>query len=164
MLGLLLLAAGGLFGGCATATRDLPIGTGRPESSSILSEGKTANGIVASAEALLGTPYRYAGTDPSGFDCSGLTSYLYGRSGVELPRTAADQAELGSRVALDELAPGDLVFFAESGRKPHHVGLVVSRPGEALTMIHASSSSGVVRTDVTASQYWLRRLRFGRRP
>ena len=84
-------------------------------------------------------------------------------SRTTLPRTAETQARAGRWVAPDELAPGDLVFFGDTREKPHHVGLVVSEPGRPLAMIHASSSRGVIETEVTASAYWLRRLRFGRR-
>lgn len=115
------------------------------------------------ARTLIATPYRYAGDDPRGFDCSGLTAYLFARVGVALPRTAESQARAGRWVAPDELAAGDLVFFGATRDKPHHVGLVVSGPGRPLSMIHASSSSGVIETEVTASAYWLERLRFGRR-
>ena len=111
---------------------------------------------------MLGAPYRYSGATPRGFDCSGLTSWAFSSAGIALPRTAAAQARAGSWVALDELAAGDLLFFATAD-KPDHVGLVVSAPGQPLRMIHASSSQGVIETDVLGSPYWLDRLRFGRR-
>ncbi len=121
-----------------------------------------AAGVVSAARVVLGAPYRYAGSDPGGFDCSGLTSYVFARSGVSLPRTAVGQAATGRWVALDELVAGDLVFFSNAG-KPDHVGLVVSAAGEPLRMIHASSSRGVIETEVLREAYWLDRLRFGRR-
>ena len=121
-----------------------------------------ASRIVDSARSVLGTPYLYAGETPRGFDCSGLTSYVFAAAGLSLPRTAAEQAGFGHWVALDELAAGDLVFFSTE-TKPDHVGLVVSAPGQPLRMIHASTSHGVTETDVLHSSYWLNRLRFGRR-
>jgi len=137
----------------AVSAPGAPSGTGSSE----------ANRLVDLARSLLATPYRYSGSDSRGFDCSGLTSYLFRDVGLPLPRTAKSQASAGHWVAPDELRPGDLVFFGESRDKPHHVGLVVSDPGEPLTMIHASSSRGVTQTEITSNSYWLPRLRFGRR-
>jgi cell wall-associated NlpC family hydrolase len=119
--------------------------------------------VVESARSLLGTQYRYRGSDPSGFDCSGLTHYVFAGVGVELPRRAAEQAQAGSWVPLDELDAGDLVFFGATRLNPHHVGVVSSGPGEPLRMIHASSSRGVVETEILSSSYWLGRLEQGRR-
>ena len=113
--------------------------------------------------ALVGSAYRYGGASPAGFDCSGLMRYVFERQGIDLPRTTGEQSAIGRWIPLDELERGDLVFFAEGDALPHHVGIVSSRRGEPLAMIHASTSRGVVETEVTASAYWLRRLRFGRR-
>lgn len=119
------------------------------------------------ARALLGRSYRYGGATPSGFDCSGLVLYVLERDGVRVPRTTREQARFGAWVPLDELEAGDLVFFGEAPggvpSEPHHVGIVTSGGGEPLRMIHASTSWGVVETAVFESDYWLRRLRFGRR-
>lgn len=115
------------------------------------------------ARSLIGSAYLHGGASPAGFDCSGLTLYVFEREGVALPRTTREQADYGTWVPLDELAPGDLVFFSEPGAAPHHVGIVASRPGGPLRMIHASTSRGVVETEILSSAYWLRRLRFGRR-
>jgi cell wall-associated NlpC family hydrolase len=121
-----------------------------------------AGRVVSAARSFLGAPYRYGGADARGMDCSGLTSQAFASVGVVLPRTAAEQARAGRWVALDELAAGDLVFFSFAD-KPDHVGLVVSAPSEPLRMIHASTSRGVIETDVLRERYWLDRLRFGRR-
>lgn len=119
--------------------------------------------IVDLAFSLVATPYRYRGTSRDGFDCSGLTSYVFSAVGRLLPRTADEQARIGTRVALDELGSGDLVFFGPSHSRLTHVGIVVSEPAEGLSMVHASTSRGVVLTDILADDYWLSRLRFGRR-
>lgn len=118
---------------------------------------------MALARSLLGRRYRFGGATPRGFDCSGLVLYVFERDGLALPRTTREQARLGRWVPLDELAPGDLVFFSEARSAPHHVGIVTSARGAPLTMIHASTSEGVVETPILESPYWLRRLTFGRR-
>jgi peptidoglycan DL-endopeptidase CwlO len=76
--------------------------------------------VVNSALRYQGVPYRWGGESPDGFDCSGLVQFVFGRHGVSLPRVAADQARAGTAVPLDDLRPGDLVFF---GRPVDHVGI-----------------------------------------
>jgi peptidoglycan DL-endopeptidase CwlO len=58
-----------------------------------------------------GVPYRWGGTEPSGFDCSGFVQHVYAQVGLKLPRSAAQQYEQGTPVSRDNLRPGDLVFF-----------------------------------------------------
>jgi peptidoglycan DL-endopeptidase CwlO len=81
-----------------------------------LSLGKRA---VHVAEGYLGVPYVWGGDSPSGFDCSGLVQYVYGRLGVQLPRTSYEQFKEGVHIARADLRPGDLVFFDGAG----HVGI-----------------------------------------
>lgn len=76
--------------------------------------------VVNSALRYQGVPYRWGGESPDGFDCSGLVQFVFGRHGVSLPRVAADQARAGTAVPVDDLRPGDLVFF---GRPVDHVGI-----------------------------------------
>jgi cell wall-associated NlpC family hydrolase len=94
------------------------------------------SGVVGIAEQYLGVPYVYGGSTPSGFDCSGFTSYVYAQVGVSLPHNAAAQYGYGVPVSLDALQPGDLVFFYGLG----HVGIYVGG-GQ---IIHAPSTGGVV--------------------
>jgi cell wall-associated NlpC family hydrolase len=88
----------------------------------------SASGIVGIAKSMFGVPYVYGGTTPSGFDCSGLTSYVYRQAGISIPRTASAQKAAATPVSSPR--PGDLVFF---GYPVYHVGIYVS-PG---TMIDA---------------------------
>lgn len=96
--------------------------------------------VVAEADAQLGVPYSYGGTTPSGFDCSGFTRWVFSHAlGRELPRTVAEQSALGVGVSLDELVPGDLLFWG-SGSGAYHVGIYAG-DGE---YIHASTGGGRV--------------------
>jgi len=82
--------------------------------------GADGDAVVDTALAYLGTPYVWAGASPSGFDCSGLVQHVFGRHGIDLPRVAKDQAQVGTPVAVSDLRPGDLVFF---GSPIDHVGI-----------------------------------------
>src|SRR6476661_5866127 len=68
--------------------------------------------VTGTALALRGVPYRNGGHDPSGFDCSGFVSYVFGQNGIAVPRTVNDQYHAGREVDPQQgLQPGDLVFF-----------------------------------------------------
>jgi hypothetical protein len=113
--------------------------------------------IIEIARNQLGIPYVYAGTDQNGFDCSGFTCFVLGKAGKKLPRTASEQFESCVKVARENVEPGDLVFF-DNGNGISHVGIIVSKRGEPLEMIHASSSKGIIITEIEKSAYWLKRL------
>ena len=88
-----------------------------------------AERAVRLARTQLGVPYVYGGASPSGFDCSGLVMWVYGRLGVPLPHNAAALFDTGRPVSDGHLRPGDLVFFHGLG----HVGIYIGRG----RMIHA---------------------------
>ncbi len=73
--------------------------------------------VMAVAARYVGTPYRYGGTTPSGFDCSGFVQYVFAQVGVSLPRTSSAQAGAAVRISRSEAQPGDLVFM------PGHIGI-----------------------------------------
>ena len=114
--------------------------------------------LVEYAGKYLGTPYVWAGENPSGFDCSGFTSYVYKSMGKELPRRAVDQYNACKKIKERSVQKGDLVFF-DNGSGVSHVGMVISEKGEPVVMIHASSSQGVIRTAIDSSDYWKSRLK-----
>ncbi|GAB47291.1 peptidase C40 family protein [Mobilicoccus pelagius NBRC 104925] len=93
------------------------------------------------ARAQLGKPYRWGGTGPGSFDCSGLTLGAWTSAGGRLPRTAQWQYGATSRVPIADLQPGDLVFFGSSERSIHHVGLYVGNGA----MIEAPHTGAVIK-------------------
>ena len=112
--------------------------------------------VISAARGFMGTPYKWGGTTRSGMDCSGLLVSSFRVAQIELPRTSADQSNYGKRVGLQELRPGDLVFFAaKKGRgKISHVGMVTEVRGpKEVIFIHASTSLGVVESNLHADYY-----------
>ncbi|GAC1653048.1 MAG: hypothetical protein NVS4B3_15760 [Gemmatimonadaceae bacterium] len=109
----------------------------------------SAGAVLGEAEAYLGTPYRYGGTTPAGFDCSGFVQYVYGREGILLPRTSRQMAGVGDGVegALATLAPGDLMLFASNGDRIDHVAIYAGHE----RIIHATASGDGVRYDDLAT-------------
>jgi len=94
-----------------------------------------AAAAVAFARAQLGKPYRYAGTGPDSFDCSGLTMMAWAQGGVSMAHGSQSQYDSFPHVAISQLQPGDLVFFGSSGPTNHHVGIVVG-PGMMIDAPH----------------------------
>jgi cell wall-associated NlpC family hydrolase len=108
--------------------------------------GPTAAAAVRAALGQVGKPYRWGATGPATFDCSGLVRYAYAHAGLSLPRTSRQQWAAGRHVRVDELRPGDLVFWARDPADPatiHHVGMYV---GQGL-MVHAPHTGALVRVD-----------------
>ena len=108
------------------------------------------NALLAQAQSLIGSPYRWGGSTPAGFDCSGFTSYVFASQGISLPRISRDQALVGTAVDFKALTPGDLVFFTFlSNRQISHVGIYLGNN----QFVSATSSKGV--TISSFSPYWL---------
>lgn len=103
---------------------------------------------------MLGIDYRYGGSDPHGFDCSGLVYYAFSRAGVTLPRTSRDIFRSSQLVNPQERQPGDLVFFAISASKVSHVGIYAGQE----QFIHAPSSGKGVSYASLEDSYWGKRL------
>lgn len=117
--------------------------------------------LIETAKKYLGSRYRSNGRGPKAFDCSGFTSFVYRHFGVELESSSRGQSQVGKRVPLHSVQPGDLLFFAVKGHV-HHVGIVVKNSDDQLWMIHSSTSRGVIIEEVLHSDYWRKRLLLAR--
>ncbi|PLY01062.1 MAG: hypothetical protein C0623_05815 [Desulfuromonas sp.] len=128
--------------------------TGRPETGSKKAGAETGEEIVAISQRLLGSPYRYGGTTPAGFDCSGLVHYVYRQVGINVPRSSRRLYQKARKVSLKNLQPGDLLFFKVSRNKVSHVA-IYSGKGR---FIHAPSSGKQVSAGRLDNPYWDKRL------
>lgn len=113
--------------------------------------------VLTTAYNQLGKRYKAGGTSPKGFDCSGLVFYSFSKAKMEMARTSSSLATMGYSVNKSDALPGDLLIFADKGRI-HHVGIVYENRRGKLSMIHSSSSKGVIIEDVLGSSYWKPRL------
>jgi cell wall-associated NlpC family hydrolase len=130
---LLVISIGLFFSGCA----------GKKARSGLGME------VAKTAHKYIGTPYKYGGRSPKGFDCSGLVWYIYKQYGVNLPDASYKQAGAGVKIKREDLVPGDLIFFQTNGQI-HHVGLYVG----GNKMIHApGKGKKVVKTSLKEKYY-----------
>jgi cell wall-associated NlpC family hydrolase len=163
---------GGLFGGRARAT-DRPTGPGvarapapegpaeQPDAVPLATAGRLGDAatlgdsVVGTAAAVMGTAYRLGGTTTSGFDCSGLIQYAYGRHGVTLPRTSVEQARVGAEVPrrVEELYPGDILTFSTGGGRVTHVGLYVG-DGHFIHSASAGVQLSMLSPDDPYGKWW----------
>jgi len=107
--------------------------------------------LMREIDNLLGTPYQFGGSSPSGMDCSGFVQYVFRKAlGLSLPRSVAELVRTGRPVSLGELRFGDLLFFRNARtKKLDHVGIYLSNGQFA----HASRSQGVTFSSLNSSYY-----------
>ena len=128
--------------------------TGTPVSPEAIDSAPTssskARSIIATAKQYIGVPYLWAGTTPSGFDCSGYVQYVFKKHGIQLNRTCETQYRQGTYVSKGNLKPGDLVFFQNTYKAGiSHVGIYIGDN----QFIQCSSSKGVVISNLNSSYY-----------
>lgn len=132
---------------------------------SVRDEQELISSVIEYAHSLEGTPYKWGGTTPAGFDCSGFVQHVYAHFGVKIPRMPADMAAISTKVDLKNVKPGDLVYFKGSNISSGeigHVALVISSSGDDFKMIHATSK-GVVVNSFSQYDYWKIRYLFATR-
>jgi cell wall-associated NlpC family hydrolase len=119
------------------------------------------NELVMYAVSLADTPYRYGGkSSNSGFDCSGFVGHVYRHSlDISLPRTSREISRVGLPISINELSPGDLVFYNTQHASFSHVGIYV---GDG-KFVHSPRSGEMVRTEQMALRYWQARYDGARR-
>ncbi|MBS4214227.1 C40 family peptidase [Neobacillus rhizophilus] len=110
------------------------------------SSASLVQGVIEEAKKYIGSPYKWGGNTPAGFDCSGFTVYVFNKVGISLPRTAATQWDATTPVASPSV--GDLVFFQTYKLGPSHVGIYLGN-----NKFISAASTGVTISDMT-STYW----------
>ena len=111
------------------------------------------NEVAIRAISLLGAPYEWGGNGPTTFDCSGLVRFIHDQLGILAPRTAAEQFSAATPVPLDELEPGDLLFFRIKGRISH----VAIYTGEG-RFVHAPQTGRPVELRMLDDDFYRPRL------
>lgn len=152
------LAVSALAGAVACGPTSRLDETSRPELTVLSHEQQLRLGVAEVAREYIGAPYVYGAKGPRSFDCSGFTRHLMRRFDVALNGSSMSQAKQGRRISPQRAQPGDIVYFANEGGRVNHVAVVVCNGPSGLEVVHATTSRGVVRDNVSKSSYWAPRL------
>lgn len=123
--------------------------------------GDVGTAFVSAAEAYMGVPYQWGGSDPDGFDCSGFTYYIVNQVlGNDFPRALEEQLEYGAYVGADQLLPGDLIYFQNTYQWGlSHIGFYLGNG----RFISATGEHGAVGVSNLTDPYWSARYTEARR-
>ncbi len=143
----------------ATAFKPISI---RPSSEEDAEMMQFRTDVSGYAQNFLGLRYRIAGHSPkTGFDCSGFTNYILNEFGVKISSCSTTQSRQGLKVSLNNVLPGDLVFFGTRGRI-QHVAMVVEKTAEGIFCVHSTCSRGIIVENISISKYWKPKILFAR--
>jgi cell wall-associated NlpC family hydrolase len=147
----LAAATAGCAGAPSARVADAP---GRLVVEPRVADAAVGGAIADVAMGMVGTRYRYGGTDPvQGFDCSGLVFYAYGQAGYRVPRTSQEQFRAARKIAVGDADPGDLMFFQDQ-TKLSHVGIYL---GDGL-FVHAPANGQNVAVSTLDNPYYRQHL------
>ena len=150
------------FSGAVLASEPTPAALEEAPTASMFERySDSIRSLVDRSLNFLGVPYRFGGTSPiTGFDCSGFVGKVFADAlGFGMPRTAAEMAQMGEQVKINELKPGDLVFFNTMRNAFSHVGIYLGDN----QFVHAPRSGGRVRIEDLRDGYWTKRFNGARR-
>ena len=121
--------------------------------------------VITFGKKFLGLRYKYGGTTPQGFDCSGYVSYLFHKFGYKLPHSSSEMSTVGQKIDIKQAQPGDLICFKGRSTKSSrvgHVALIIQADSGQITMMH-SCQRGVLIEKYNQSDYYKRRYLMCRR-
>jgi cell wall-associated NlpC family hydrolase len=122
--------------------------------------------VIDFGKKFLGLRYKYRGTTPQGFDCSGYVSYIFSKFGYSFPHSSAAMAMIGKKVDIKSARKGDFIYFkgrsTKSGRVGH-VALIIEADSGEVTMMHSTCMQGVIIEKYNNSDYYKRRYLMCRR-
>jgi probable lipoprotein NlpC len=117
-----------------------------------LAREKKTSVILEKAYTLIGSPWKDAGDNKTGIDCSGLVCVSFKEAGIELPRRSIEQSREGKNISLDKVKPGDLLFFSfksVNSKEVNHVGIASKiKPDGEIVFIHTSRKKGVMESSM----------------
>src|SRR5688572_24587932 len=148
------ISASLMLQGCSVPKPFVPSGPTATPIPSVAVPASVGNEVAIRAISLLGAPYEWGGNGPTTFDCSGLVRFIHDQLGIFVPRTAAEQFTAATPVDMDDLEPGDLLFFRIKGRTISHVAIYT---GEG-RFVHAPQTGRPVELRMLDDEFYRARL------
>ena len=129
----------------------------------VINTGSTSpSELLAFANTLVGTPYKYGSTDPAnGFDCSGFITHVFNHFNIAVPRSSIDFTNVQTEIPLEQAKPGDLVLFTGTDSTATHVGhmgIITTADNNSYKFIHSTSGKSYGVTETELNKYYMKRF------